>query len=457
MKESNPYDLVIIGAGVSGAAQYFAAAKYTNLKNVLLLEKEPRAGNINSAATNNSQTLHEGDIETNYSLEKATATKHKAGFTRRYLEAYPDHHGQLYLKGPKMVLGVGAAEVRTLEERYQTFSDLFPTLQQLGPTELAAIEPKLMAGRTNQMVIALYNEDGITVNYAALATQLIADANETWSSDPIHHGTARFNSYVTKIEQTPAGYTIHIGQDTIYTRFLSVCAGAHSMYFAKQLAVPEVQDVSLLLVAGNFYYTPKYLNAKVYTLQDPQLPFSAVHADPDILHQDDKNRYGPTTRIVLQLERGRFGTTVEYLSTISPFLGSLLAYGRILGRGKFFWYALKHNFLFTIPVIGNYLFVKTARKIIPTLKYRDLTLARGQGGVRPQIVQSRRRQPLDMGEAKFWGTQAFFNVTPSPGASTALYNGLVDIRKITTHLNATFDTHAVERDFALSLSESKNT
>ena len=77
------YDLMIVGAGVSGAAQFFTAGKYTNIGKVALIEKESSAGMVNSSSENNSQTLHEGDIETNYSLEKAKIVQYKSFFTRK--------------------------------------------------------------------------------------------------------------------------------------------------------------------------------------------------------------------------------------------------------------------------------------------------------------------------------------------------------------------------------------
>jgi len=56
-----------------------------------------------------------------------------------------------------------------------------------------------------------------------------------------------------------------------------------------------------------------------------------------------------------------------------------------------------------------------------------------------------------MGEAKFTAQNAFFNVTPSPGASTALYNGLVDVRSIAKKIKARFDDQAVKQDFGTPL------
>ena len=67
------YDVLIIGGGVVGTALLYTLSKYTDVKKVGLIEKYSDFGLVNSASYNNSQTLHFGDIETNYSFEKANA------------------------------------------------------------------------------------------------------------------------------------------------------------------------------------------------------------------------------------------------------------------------------------------------------------------------------------------------------------------------------------------------
>ena len=351
-----------------------------------------------------------------------------------------------------MVLGIGKDEVKLLEDRFDEFVALYPGLKKVGTKEMSSVEPKIMEGRANgEEVLALYNEDGITINYGKLAENLITDGQTEFASNQDRLGEVLFSTGISNITKTDSGYRLTIGGKEVTTRFLSICAGAHSMYFAKQLGIEGIESQSLLLVAGNFYYTPKYLNAKVYTLQNPKLPFSAVHGDPDILNQDTKTRYGPTTRIVAQLERGKWSTTLEYLRTVSPLFASVGAYIRIMLDREFFFYALKHNVLFLVPGLGNYLFAKEVRKIIPTITFSDIERAKGQGGVRPQIVQAAKKNPLSLGEAKIGGEHISFNVTPSPGASTCVFNGLTDIKHVTEDLGATFYEYKMETDFGRSL------
>ncbi len=443
------YDLVIVGAGVSGAAQFFVAGKYSNINKVLLLDKEASSGCVNSLATSNSQTLHEGDIETNYTIEKAIVAKEKAWFTRAYVEK--KDNDDLSINGPKMVFGVGKDEYAFLSKRYEDFKYTFPTLERLEGEELKKREPKMFVGRSkDQQTIALYNKDGLTINYSKLAKELVQDGKSEFMQDKTRSGEVLFNVKVNTIEKKGDIYELTMGTEVVKTRFVSFCAGSHSMYFAKKMKIKEVEHLSLLSIAGNFYHTPKYVNAKVYTVQNPKFPFSAVHADPDILYPD-KNRFGPTTKIVLMLERHKYETVSEYFSTLSPLFETIFAYFRILFDRKFFLYAFRHNVLFMIPLLGNYLYLKEVRKIVPCAKYKELVRTKNTGGVRPVIIRTNQKNPLNLGEAKLRSGNVMFNVTPSPGATTCLYNGLVDIQTITETLGASFDTEAIQCDFGQSL------
>ena len=132
------YDLIIVGGGISGAALLYSVAKFTDIERVALLEKEDEIAAINSHHTNNSQTLHFGDIETNYTLEKAEEVKEGAEMLAGYLENV-DPDREMHSKRSKMVLAVGDEEVESLEERYyeEGFGDLYPKLRDIDRDEIA--------------------------------------------------------------------------------------------------------------------------------------------------------------------------------------------------------------------------------------------------------------------------------------------------------------------------------
>ena len=89
-------DVVVIGGGISGTALLYMLARYTDLKKIALLEKYSTLASVNSHGRNNSQTLHCGDIETNYSLEKAIQVKASAAMVERYAAAHTECERLLY-------------------------------------------------------------------------------------------------------------------------------------------------------------------------------------------------------------------------------------------------------------------------------------------------------------------------------------------------------------------------
>ena len=109
---------MIIGAGVSGTALLYQAARFTDIQRIAVIEKYAAPARVNSLSSNNSQTLHCGDIETNYSLEKALKVQRAARMLANYCLGQPDRDHLIY-RYPKMVLGVGEHECDLLRERFE--------------------------------------------------------------------------------------------------------------------------------------------------------------------------------------------------------------------------------------------------------------------------------------------------------------------------------------------------
>jgi malate dehydrogenase (quinone) len=108
-------------------------------------------------------------------------------------------------------------------------------------------------------------------------------------------------------------------------------------------------------------------------------------------------------------------------------------------------YMLK-NMLFEIPLIRKFLFLKDARKIVPSLKLGDLSFAHRVGGIRPQLIDKNNGKLL-MGEAKIdTGIGAIFNMTPSPGGTSCVENAEIDLRIIARHINARIYEIEFKRD-----------
>jgi len=442
MNESiSSYDVLIVGGGVVGTALLYTLSKYTDIKNVGLIEKYSDFGLVNSASYNNSQTLHFGDIETNYSIDKARSVKRMADMVMKYLEneKKPTSGKKIFSKYSKMVLAVGKHQVEELKKRYPPFSELFPKLRMIGREEIGKIEPRVLEGRDpGQEIIALVTEDGYTVDFKRLCHSFVDNALIKNPNLDIHLDTK-----LLTISKTGDHYKILTNKGELKASVVIIAAGGHSLMIAKSLGYGK--DLAVLSMAGSFYTAPKVLNGKVYTIQVPKLPFAAIHGDPEV-HSEQVTRFGPTAKPIFQLERHNMSTFPEYWKTFGLGLNPIISLMKIIFDKVLFSYIFM-NFLYDLPVVGKRLFIKEVRKIVPSLKLSELRYAKGIGGTRPQIVNNTTRK-LEMGEAKLAGDKIIFNITPSPGASTCLGNAYSDTQEIIKFLDNKFrfDKEAFEKD-----------
>ena len=435
------YEVVIVGGGISGAALFYDLAKYSTAKNICLLEKYEDLATLNSKGTSNSQTIHVGDIETNYTLSKAKITKRTAKMIEKFCLQY-DLQEKIMFKHQKMALGVGEKEVEFITNRYNEFKEIFPYLELWDKDKLRELEPKLVYADKEQTkdrpepIVAMGAKDQYTtVDFGAMTKEL---AKAGQNADKSKTTDIFFNSEVEDIEKVGDKYKLTTVNGTVYTAdFVVVNAGAHSLFLAHKMGYGK--HMGSLSMAGSFYITNgQFLNGKVYMVQNDKLPFAALHGDPDIL-ENGKTRFGPTALALLVLERYKGGKSIFQCLKTMNIDGSIL---------KIFWDLLKDseirnyvfkNFLFEVPGINKGLFVKDARKIVPSLSADDLEYAKGFGGVRPQVLNKTEKK-LMLGEASLSeGKGIIFNMTPSPGATSCLGNAERDIKVVCEYLNLEFD------------------
>lgn len=440
-KETPEFDVLIVGGGVVGTALLYTLSKYTDIKNIGLIEKYSDFGLVNSASYNNSQTLHFGDIETNYSIEKARSVKRMADMVMKYLENEKgvSTEKKLFSKYSKMVLAVGSGQVQDLKKRYPPFSELFPKLKMIGRDEIGKIEPRVLEGRDpNEEILALVTEDGYTVDFKRLCHSFVDNALKCNPLLDIHLDTK-----LSKITRVEDHYNVVTNKGEFNAKVVVIAAGGHSLMIAKSLGYGK--NLAVLSMAGSFYTAPKVLNGKVYTIQQPKLPFAAIHGDPEV-HSDQVTRFGPTAKPIFELERYNMSTFWEYWKTFGLGWSPIVSLLKIVFDKILFSYIFM-NFLYDLPYVGKRLFIKEVRKIVPLLKIEELKYAKGIGGTRPQIVNNTTRK-LEMGEAKLEGDKIIFNITPSPGASTCLGNAYSDASKIVGFLDNKFrfNKEAFEKD-----------
>jgi len=422
------YEVAIIGAGVTGTSLLYMLSKYTNVKNLVLLEKYPTIAAVNSQRNNNSQTLHFGDIETNYSLETAAKVKEAAELVAAYVETIGKEEG-LFNKTHKMVLAVGEHEVAELEKRYEEFKLLFPKLHKIGWEEIAKLEPNIVKGRDpKEKLLALCTEDGYAVDFGKLSESFVNHAQKSDKNVDVF-----LHQKIKEIQKNKKGYKIIAEGKKVEASVVVVCAGSHSLIFAQKLGYGK--EFGLLPVAGSFYCAKNMLNGKIYTMQLKKLPFAAIHGDPDVKNPAE-TRFGPTAKVLPLLERHRYTTVPDFIRTSVFTLDGILSLLKILADPTYFRFVLK-NFSYDLPFFGKRIFLKDVQKIVPSATANDIHLGKGIGGIRPQIVDTKNRK-MNMDEAKIIGDKIIFNITPSPGASVCLDNAKHDAKKVMEFLGKGF-------------------
>ena len=423
--EHRIYEVAIIGGGVSGSALLYSLSQYTNINRVVLIEKNSEVALGNSHKTSNSQTLHFGDIETNYTLEKAQKVKTAANLVKNYI-LRNDPQQTIYSKYHKMVLAIGKDQTEELRERYKEFKSLFPKLKLIERDEIALLEPNVVKNRApEEEILALFTEEGYTVDFQKLSQSFIQKSVE----DDKKTIDLMMDTKVKSIKKEGELYQIQTDKEVVLAKVVVITAAAYSLLFAKSLGYGK--DYALLNVAGNFYLAPGVLNGKVYTVQLKKIPFAAIHGDSEV-HDQSQTRFGPTAKVTLKLEQGNYASIVDYFKTAGLSIKAFLSFFNILSDTVILKYIV-NNFIYDIPLIGRRLFLKEVQKIVPSLQLNELQLAKGYGGIRPQIVNLKTKR-LEMGEAKIVGENILFNITPSPGASTCLQNAEYDIEKILAFL-----------------------
>lgn len=440
---NNSYDVAIIGAGISGSALFYALTHYTDLKRVVLLEKYEAPATLSSSGNNNSQTIHAGDIETNYTFEKAKKVARSAEMLVSYALFHQLQNKSIF-KYQKMAIGVGDKEVEFMQKRHEEFKGIYPKLEFFTKEDIKEIEPNVIkladgSDRAENVVGSGTRKSFCAMDFCSVAHHMV-------EKSVFGEHQAIFNYQVQDIiKQGDGRYTIRAkGKEPLSASFVLVNAGAHSLFLAQNMGFGL--DLGCLPVAGSFFFIPgDKLRGKVYTVQHPKLPFAAIHGDPDVVAKG-KNRLGPTALSLPKLERFKPGTYLDFFKTsgfgeaaTTKIIWDLFSDSEIRN------YILR-NFLYEVPMIGKRFFIKEAQKIIPSITLEDLTYASGFGGIRPQVLDKKTKK-LVLGEKKIKSGEGItFNMTPSPGATSCMRNALIDMIEIAEYLNATIKMDIIKTE-----------
>ena len=439
------FDVIIVGGGITGTSLMYMLSRFTGVKSILLLEKYDKIAPLNSNSRSNSQTLHFGDIETNYSLEKIRKVNRVSTLTLKYCMALPERFRNSTIQECQtMVLAVGKEESEQISKIYDSgIREIFPTMSLLNKNEINELEPNVVAGRDpSEQITGLTSGHGYMVDFGKLSETFVEDATK---NDKVEIKVV-FNHKVIDTKKTDDYYTVRTDKGEEFKgRFIDFSTGTYSLYFAKKMGLE--QNLSILNIGGGFYNSRRVLKGKVYRFQHSGIPFAAIHADPDI-NDPNVTRFGPTVKVPLSLEKGKRGTFMDYVKSFDFDLDTLKSLKNIFFE-KNIRKIIRQNFVYDIPGVGKRSFMKhEVNKIIPTLRINELKFAPEMGGIRPQIIDERTKK-FAVGDDKIKGEGLTFNITPSPGESACLGNALVDAMDISKYLNLDFGSEGFTRSFGI--------
>lgn len=396
------FDIVIIGAGIIGAATASKLIQRFGQRKILLLEKEDGAARHQTGR--NSGVIHAGVYYQPDSL-KAKYCRQGLAETIQFCQQY-----QLpYLQCGKLIVATNELEVSRLAALYQRSQDNHLSVSMLNGAQLKQQEPNISG------IEAMYvKETGIT-DYTAITNKMI----ELFVAAG---GRIAFSSAIKNIEESDVGCTLRLGSgETVVTDLLINCSGLHSDRVIKQVGL-EV-DFTIVPFRGEYYRLPKQFNSVVnhliYPVPDPSLPFLGVHLTRMI---DGSVTVGPNAVLAFAREGYHFNdVNLQDLFETMTYQG--------------FWRLMAKHMTNGIREMKNSLYkpgyLQLVQKYCPQIKSQHLLPYRS--GVRAQAVDKEGNLIHDF---KFVESAKTLHVgnAPSPAATSALPIADEIIRRVESKL-----------------------
>lgn len=279
---AKPYDFVVIGAGIVGAA--LAREILTRRPGARLLVAEKEADAAFHQTGRNSGVVHSGVYYKPGSL--------KTRFCRAGLEwtkAYCAEKGIGYEERGKLLVATDALEEQRLSGLAERAVQNEVPFEHVDAAGLRRLEPEI-AGQA-----ALRIPETAIVDYRGITRALLGDVENMG-------GEVRFNAPVTAIERAGDSYRVTIAGAPIEAGRVISCAGLASDRMAQMAGIDP--QVRILPFRGEYFVLPPALNQVVhhliYPVPDPTLPFLGIHLTPMI---DGTITVGPNAVLALAREK----------------------------------------------------------------------------------------------------------------------------------------------------------
>lgn len=394
-------DIVVIGAGIIGAATAWQLIQQYPSKKIILLEKEGQVARHQTGR--NSGVIHAGVYYPANSL--------KAKYCKQGLEAtieFCQKYHLPYLQCGKLLVATNSQEVQRMYALYNRCQEnqLEPIL--LSQQALKKIEPNI---RGEEAI--LVKKTAIT-NYIAITDTLVklfVDAG----------GKVHFDKQVVAINESEQGVSVATLDDNIQCQVLVNCAGLQADRIAKMLGADI--DYQIIPFKGEYFRLPaKYNNLVkhlIYPIPDPNLPFLGVHLTRMI---DGTITVGPNAVLALAREGyEKFQFNLQDNLELLKFAGT--------------WPFMKQHFSSGLTEFKNSVYKRgylaLVQKYCPKIILEDLQPY--PSGIRAQAVD---KDGALIHDFKFFETKHSLHIgnAPSPAATSAIPIAKSIVRRLANKL-----------------------
>ena len=393
MDSTKPWDAVIVGGGIVGAATMYKLQARFPAKRILLLEKEALLSDHQTG--HNSGVIHSGIYYKPGSKKAKTCVQ-----GRRELVAFAKQHGVKHDVCGKVIVAVEESELPRLEQIHQRgIANGIEDLRKISAEEIRTIEPHctgiagLWVGCTG-----IIDFRGATNKMAELACALNPASEVRTGEEVLGTGPAGEVSIVRTVKGNHR------------TKCVIFCAGLQS----DRLARADGAKVKEQIVGfrGDYYELTDQGKHKVrnliYPVPDPRFPFLGVHFTR---MTDGSTECGPNA--VFTFKREGYGKT-DFSWRDS---WEALTYG---GTWKLFFKNMSYGIAEYRRAFSKRLFLKTLRRLVPSLEMDDIHP--GRAGVRAMLLGT-DGEMVDDFRIERRGQHIHVLNAPSPAATACLAIG----------------------------------
>ena len=358
------YDLIILGAGITGLSVARERIKIDPDCRILVIEKERRIGMHGSGR--NSGVLHSGIYYPSDTLKAKFCSEGS-----KLMASYCEKYNLPLMKCGKVILPTKSEDEDQIDLLYKRGVKNGASVKIISQKELREIEPE--ASTIAQR--ALYSPNTSVIDPYAVLSKIQSELN---NSDVI----ILFNEKV--ISANPDQSTITTNKDNNFKyKHLINCTGQYSDVVSKLFNVGK--KYTLLPFKGLYYGLSKNsnirLNGLIYPVPDLSVPFLGIHS---VKLVNGSVYFGPTAIPAFGREnyQGFEGVNIKDASSISYHL--LRQY--ISNKKGFRAYTHQEASRFLKSE-----FLKSMQSLVPNLSSNDLVISH-KVGIRAQLLDTKHNE-----------------------------------------------------------------